>query len=220
MNYRSVVGIITTYYRTKHLGRRKAFCMGKEKPNKDIVLNDAVEVRPISKVWMVVKEFIHIPIAILLAYLVGGVFFIFGVVPSESMEPTYAAGCLFFGNRLVAEDEFECGDPILFYFSEKTVYLKRVIGTPGDTVRIEGNAVFVNGVKLDEDYLAAGVVTTAENGSGEFIVPEGSYFVMGDNRAASYDSRFWSDPYVKFESVVGKPIFSLYIPFLADHIRR
>lgn len=87
----------------------------------------------------------------------------------------------------------------------KTSYIKRVIGLPGEHVKIQDGNVYIDGEKLEEDYLPAGLVTDmGENGLyNDFIVPEGTYFLLGDNRGASTDSRcFGCIPYEKIESKV------------------
>ena len=92
------------------------------------------------------------------------------------------------------------GDVIVFRWPRDPSqnFVKRVIGLPGDTVRIEGGTVFVNGVPLDEPYV--------EHPSGETLsartVPADSYFVLGDNRARSDDSRHWGP--VPRDHVIGK----------------
>jgi signal peptidase I len=80
----------------------------------------------------------------------------------------------------------ERGDVVVFTppNSERD-YIKRVIGLPGDTVEIRGGQVYVNGTALDEPYLGQ----MASNGNQAFVVDEGRYFVMGDNRNNSSDSR-------------------------------
>ena len=86
----------------------------------------------------------------------------------------------------------------------KTSYIKRVIGTPGDHILISDGNVYVNGNKLEEEYLQLGVATN--NGRGnctDIVVPENSIFVMGDNRSQSTDSRcFGCIPLEKIESKV------------------
>ncbi|MBR3133790.1 MAG: signal peptidase I [Clostridia bacterium] len=86
----------------------------------------------------------------------------------------------------------------------KTSYIKRVIGLPGEHIKIENNKVYINGKELKEDYLRSDVVTTNEGGAFyDLIVPDDTYFVMGDNRTESTDSRsFGCVPYEKIESKV------------------
>lgn len=81
-------------------------------------------------------------------------------------------------------------------------YVKRVIGVPGDTVEIRAGAAWVNGRPLDEPYLE-GTPDRSEN-FGPVQVPPASYFVMGDNRNNSYDSRYWG--FVPRSAVVGTPL--------------
>ena len=86
----------------------------------------------------------------------------------------------------------------------KTSYIKRVVGIPGDHIVIEDGKVYINGEELVEKYLQPGIVT--DNGKGyctDIIVPENTVFVMGDNRSQSTDSRcFGCIPLEKIESKV------------------
>lgn len=110
-------------------------------------------------------------------------------------------------------------------------YLKRVIGVPGDTVEIKqegtvrqgdlgdvpglsqsagedalliGAAVYVNGEKIEEPYLKEPMLYT---GDMTFEVPEGCYFMLGDNRNNSLDARFWDNPYISREKILAKVLF-------------
>ena len=93
-----------------------------------------------------------------------------------------------------------------FYVLEvnKISYIKRVIGLPGDHVKIENGKVYINGNELQEPYLQEGVITDDLNGAfTDIIVPENTVFVMGDNRGQSTDSRrFGCIPLEKIESKV------------------
>lgn len=93
-----------------------------------------------------------------------------------------------------------------FYVLEvnKTSYIKRVIGLPGEHVKIENGKVYINGNELQEPYLQEGVITDDLNGAfTDIIVPENTVFVMGDNRGQSTDSRrFGCIPLEKIESKV------------------
>ncbi len=93
----------------------------------------------------------------------------------------------------------ERGDVIVFLPpNNDRDYIKRVIGLPGDTVEIKGGQVYVNGTALDEPYLRS-----PTNGSdAAFRVEEGHYFVMGDNRINSQDSRAFGP--ITFKSIVGR----------------
>ncbi len=86
----------------------------------------------------------------------------------------------------------------------KDSYIKRVIGLPGEHVKIENGKVYINGEELKEDYLQPEVITDALNGPyTDIIVPQNSIFVMGDNRTKSTDSRrFGCVPLEKLESKV------------------
>ena len=86
----------------------------------------------------------------------------------------------------------------------KTSYIKRVIALPGEHIQIKDGKVYINGKELQEDYLLKGTKTNSEGGQFiDLIVPEGSVFVMGDNRGNSGDSRmFGCVPYEKIEGKV------------------
>ena len=92
----------------------------------------------------------------------------------------------------------------------KTSYIKRVIGLPGEHIQIKDGKVYINGEELQEDYLPEGTITDSMASDGisggqflDLIVPEGTVFVMGDNRGHSSDSRrFGCIPYEKIEGKV------------------
>jgi signal peptidase I len=84
-------------------------------------------------------------------------------------------------------------------------FIKRVIGLPGETVTVQNGTVFINGIALNESYIAA-----PPEYSGEWVVPEGSLFVLGDNRNNSHDSHAWG--LLPQENVLGKALI-IYWPF-------
>ncbi len=129
-----------------------------------------------------------------------------------SMEPTVVQGEVIFVNKLAYRlDEVDRGDIVTFHapLDPQVNYIKRVIGLPGDEVKISAGEVYINGKKVDEPYLNN--IAMDEN---TWLVPEGMYFVMGDNRQNSIDSRTWG--FVPEGNLVGKAL-AVYWPI--THIR-
>ena len=129
-------------------------------------------------------------------------------VPSASMENTIMTGDRVVGNRLsyLTKDP-ERYDVIIFKYpdDESQLFIKRIIGLPGETVEIRDGHIYIDGSSEPlED------VETKEymvGNYGPYTVPEGCYFVMGDNRNDSKDSRYWINPYVSKDKILGKAVF-------------
>lgn len=134
-------------------------------------------------------------------------------VPSGSMETTIPTKSLLVGWRLpyvVSDPLPERGDIVTFWNEEmERVLVKRVIGLPGETVSIKDGFVYIDGKKLDEDYLPVSGITQSEETT--FEVPEGHIFLMGDNRTGSQDSRFWNDPYIPLDQIQGRMLLAISI---------
>ena len=146
-----------------------------------------------------------------LLMIVKFIFFI-AIVPSGSMEPTIQERSALFTLRVHDLEKLERGDVIVFEAETPelagTTLIKRLIGLPGDHVEIDENgAMTINGEVQSEDYVVYQYAIPSV-----FDVPEGHYLFMGDNRANSLDSRYWSDPYVSAESIQGRAVFTLF-PF-------
>lgn len=136
-----------------------------------------------------IKEWV-IPLVgvFILALLIQRFVFFHVMVPTGSMIPTINEGDRFLVLREYWPEKLETGDIVVFKVRPngvETLYVKRLIGTPGDTVSIKDGRVSVNGIELVEDY-----VKRPDRFTGEYKVPEGKYFFMGDNRADSKDSRY------------------------------
>jgi signal peptidase I len=136
------------------------------------------------------------------------------VVPTGSMIPTLIGGDPSIPNERLFVNKFiydftapKRGDIVVFKspHGDKKDYVKRCIGLPGDTIEIKRGFVFINGkelvlsgVDVQHDYDTFGPVT----------VPEDSYFMLGDNRAHSMDSRYWG--YVTSDDLIGKALFTIW----------
>lgn len=134
-------------------------------------------------------------LAIILAILIKNFVFNSTLVIGESMEPTFHQNerliCLIF--PLYYSDPKE-GEVVIVDAPDGSgqEYIKRVIGVPGDEIKIQNGKVFVNGVEKEEPYIHPGMETLT-NGDVYWQLNEGEYFVMGDNRheGKSVDSRFF-----------------------------
>ena len=142
-------------------------------------------------------------IALIVGFAASKVLITSAQVPTGSMEDTIMPGSRLIINRIAyAVSKPKRGDIIAFYFpdDEETVYLKRIIALPGETVEGKNGNVLVDGEPWEEDY----VTEEIDNDFGPYYVPTDMYFVMGDNRNDSWDSRFWDHKFVAKKKIIGK----------------
>ncbi|MDO4621513.1 MAG: signal peptidase I [Eubacteriales bacterium] len=133
-------------------------------------------------------------------------------IPSASMEPTIMTGDRVFGNRLAyIKNDPERYDIIIFRYpdDESRLFIKRIIGLPGDTVDIHDGNVYINGseVPLEDSFCPIPSSTDGGSLTYPFTVPEDSYFVLGDNRLNSRDAREWVNTFVRRDKILGKAVF-------------
>jgi signal peptidase I len=164
-------------------------------------------------------------IAAIIAFFVRSFFLQAFRIPSSSMEPTLLIGDHLLVNRLsyvmkipfTDKVIFNLGDPkkgdvIIFRYpiDPDKDFIKRVIATEGDTVAIKDKVIYINGKKIEDKwgyYSAAGILpgyVNPRDNFGPYKVPGDSYFVMGDNRDRSLDSRYWG--VVSKDHLVGKAL--------------
>lgn len=157
-------------------------------------------------------------IVVILAIMV--MIYLFVMSPQEingaSMEPNFHNGQYILTNKI----EYKLRDPnrgdVVIFKSPRNKdidYIKRIIGVPGDRVGLKGGSYYVNGEKLFEPYLAANTYISGVNylrEDSEIVVPKGRYFVSGDNRGHSSDSREFGP--IPKEDFIGKAFFR-YWPF-------
>jgi signal peptidase I len=182
--------------------------------------------RPSGKTKSTVREYLESIIwAVLIALVIRTFIIQTFMIPSGSMEPTLAIGDHIFVNKflygttlpftdkkiLKLRDPVR-GDVAVFRFPEDRSkdFIKRVIGVPGDQVMVRNQKVYINGTLYQNPHEVHREPpldprqTSPRDNFGPVRVPAGSYFMMGDNRENSYDSRFWG--FVKESDLRGKAI--------------
>lgn len=101
------------------------------------------------------------------------------------------------------------GDIVVFKLPDRNEFLiKRVIGLPGEIILIANGQVFINGIPLEEPYIYSSSITDL----GPFRIPQGKYFVMGDSRHNSEDSRIWGP--IDLRNILGRADFVVFPPKL------
>ena len=177
--------------------------------------------------------------AIIIAVLLALVIRQFAVqaftIPSGSMMDTLLIGDYILVNKFLLGPEIpftdkhlpglrspEHGDVVVFKYpnDETRDFIKRIVAVGGETVQVKDNRAYVNGQPLEEPYVRPGSIPAATSGHCGYlygcdpiVVPPGAYFVMGDNRDNSQDSRYWG--FVKREKIRGKA-FLIYWSWDAD----
>lgn len=170
-----------------------------------------------SKAWRSLREnLILITIALVLAFFIRTFIAEPRYIPSDSMLPTLETG-----DRLVIEkvsyrfNSPKFGDIVVFQpppelqrrgYSQDQAFIKRIIGTPGDTLKIDDGKVYLNGNILQEDYIKEPPLEAFQL----VRVPRNQYFMMGDNRNDSNDSRYWG--FLPKKNMIGKAIFRFWPP--------
>lgn len=172
--------------------------------------------------------------ALLLAFFIRSFVIQAFKIPSGSMLETLQIGDHLLVNKFVygikipfthkiiipiAEPEFQ--DIVVFEFPEDPSkdFIKRVIGLPGDRIEIRDKKVYRNGQPLEEEYTqhTDPLIVSRRDNMGELTVPDGKYFVLGDNRDESYDSRFWG--FVDRNKMKGKALVIYWSWQGISHIR-
>ena len=154
-------------------------------------------VKKIFKDWI-----LPIVAAIIIAFIINKVIFFNVSVPTGSMLPTINLDDKILVTRVHNKNNLKHGEIIVFHSDElEEDLIKRLIGLPNDEVEIkEDGSVYINKEKINESY----VVNPGGKAGVKFKVPEDSYFFMGDNRINSLDARYWVNPFIAKEDIMGK----------------
>ena len=157
--------------------------------------------------------------------IIASLYTFFGLIyvsrsSSPSMEPTLMTNDMIIENRLAyVVHDIKRGDIVSIHRAGDSImeaWGKRVIGLPGETVSFKDGYVYIDGELLEEDYIDDDIETNCQK---TFTVPEGCYFVLGDNREVSNDSRFWDNPYVKESDIIAKYMFSIPTHYIFDLLK-
>ncbi len=175
-------------------------------------LSQPLDTRPQLKRRGLFREFIETIVLIGAIYALVNLATARFIVDGASMQPNFATGQFLIvsrANYLFGQPEY--GDIVVFHAppSPEDDYIKRVVGLPGDTVNIEGGIVYVNGEPWDEPYIDDDS-TQCRGGTCQWTLAEDEYFVMGDNRNSSSDSRSFGP--VNRQFIVGEALVRYWPP--------
>lgn len=163
--------------------------------------------------YNVIEWVVIIVLAMVIALFINFVIIINSTVPTGSMEPTIMTNSRMIGLRVSYWfNDPKRGDIVVFKYPDdpSQTFVKRVIGLPGETVEIIKGVTYVDGAELDEPYINPDyyIMKNMETENyGPYTVPEGCYFVLGDNRGNSRDARYWNNTYVRKKAILGKALF-------------
>ena len=145
------------------------------------------------------------------------------MIEGPSMEPTLQDGEIIMIDKNAAENgDLERGDMVVFSLNEKPdfYYVKRIVGLPGEKLHIKNGHIYIESgdgleVLLGESYLGGKVATavTTESYRNDYehtyVIPWAKYFVLGDNRGHSVDSRYFRDPFITKSNIKGEYLFNV-----------
>lgn len=196
-----------------------------ENINEEVINNEPEKEEKKSFLKEALDFCLPIIIALIVAIVLKTFVFANAQVPTGSMLNTIQLGDRVIASRI----EYKFNDPerydiIIFKFPDDVdahekdpsvkveYFVKRIIGLPGETVEIVNGVVYVtdkdgNTQQLKDDFVTT---ETPVGNYGPFVVPEDSYFCLGDNRNHSEDSRFWNNKYVHRDLIIGKVMFRYY----------
>ena len=167
--------------------------------------------------WLDIKEFIKdtfkyiifiISVLVIAVYVVG-----LQQVVGPSMSPTLNNNDIVILDKISYKFiDIKRGDIVALYYADTKYLIKRVIGLPGDTIEFQSNRLYINGSFYAEEYLASGTITEDFNlyEIGVYTIPNDMYFVLGDNRGDSLDSRSIEVGLIPKKDILGKVRFQLW----------
>lgn len=148
-------------------------------------------------------------VALAVVVLIGRLY----IIPTSSMEPNLKPGDVVLGlNYWWYRGKLRRGDIVIFYppasatGGRRTLYIKRVLGLPGDVIELRDGMVFINGKLFQEPF----AVIRDDSNWGPYRVPQDMFVVIGDNRPVSFDSRMWPEPFIPIENIRAKAVLLVF----------
>lgn len=169
----------------------------------------------ISKSQKIKRELIStiktIIFAIIVAFIITNFIIVNAVVPTGSMKNTIMPNDRLIAFRLSYLFSEPKRDDIIVFKApddETTLYVKRIIGLPGETLNIVDGKIYINSseIPLEDKF----IMEEMNGNFGPYTIPDDSYFMLGDNRNDSQDSRYWEHTFLPKENILGKVIFKYY----------
>ena len=165
--------------------------------------------------WLDIKEFIKDSLKYIIFIIVVLIIAIYVIglqqVVGDSMNPTLKNNDVVIIDKLTHRFmSLKRGDIISFYYDDTKYLVKRVIGLPGETLEIKNNKIYINNEIIDDYVDNMNVVDFSLDELGYSKIPDDMYFVMGDNRENSLDSRDSRVGFVRKEDIIGKKIVRLW----------
>ena len=163
-----------------------------------------------------------VAIVFVLAFIIRYFFIQPFIIEGSSMEPNFHDRQLILIDKITYRfQQPKMGDVVVFESPQNHAiyYIKRIIGLPGDKVSVKNGEVYINNAKITEPYLEDNqktIVDGSEAGVLELKVPNDQYFVMGDNRDASSDSREWG--FLEKKYIAGKFLLVIYLTKYYHHV--
>lgn len=152
-----------------------------------------------------IKKVFYFLLPFILLYIILSSVLLNCKVANNSMESNIKEDSFIIANRLAyIKSEPARGDVVVIEHDGEYI-VRRIIGVPGDVITFDTESMTVKllGYAISEDYIDGG---TTGGMYDEYVVPEGCYFVMGDNRTEAVDSRHWEEPYVTKDAIIGKAL--------------
>lgn len=159
----------------------------------------------LTKKHMVLIVLLYVSLMLIMLFFINSIIGVNKVI-SGSMQNTLVTNDYYLRNKIAFKfNKNPKRGQVIDFNSSEGLYVKRVIGLPNETIFLKDGIVYVDNEPLEENY----TINIDYSDYGQYVVPEDEYFVLGDNRLESNDSRFWEYSFVKKKDITGKVLFRI-----------